>query len=93
MAAAVAGLMVLALAACSDDDAGSDQYTFGTAAPTVRPDLANLSPSLLVVEDIPLTGWVTAPPNDDDPAVDSETGGIGTLDFTDVIPAEQRATE
>ena len=89
----VAGLMALALAACSDDDAGSDQYAFGTAAPAAAPDPAGLEPLLLTLEDIPLPGWVTQPPSDDDPTVDDETGGICALEFTDVLTPEQQATE
>jgi len=75
-AAAVVGLLALALAGCSADARHDDLFAYATLAPAARPDPAGLAPLLLTVADIPLPGWVAYQLTDDNPGVDDETGGI-----------------
>ena len=87
-AALAAGLLTLGLAGC----AGA-----GERFPVQRVEpgdlVVDLTPLLLEVDDIPLPGWVAQPPSDDDPTVDDETGGVCTFEFTEIMTAEQLATE
>jgi hypothetical protein len=84
-AAVAAGLLTLGLAGCAGERFPVERVEAG--------DLVDLTPMLLELEDIPLSGWVVEPESDDDPTVDSETGGICTFEFTDVMTPEQLATE
>lgn len=92
-AAAVVGLLTLALAGCSADAGDDELFAYDTLAPAAPADPAGLAPLLLTVSDITLPGWVAYQPTDDNPGVDDETGGICTLDFTDLLTPEQLATE
>lgn len=103
--AVAAVLLALVLAGCADGDAGAPDEAVQTepadaAAPAPdapsspdAPPTGDLASVLLEVSEIPLAGWVAEPPSDDDPTVDDETGGVCTFDLTEVLTAEQQATE
>jgi hypothetical protein len=85
-AAVAAGLLTLGLAGCAGERFPVERVEAGDL-------VVDLTPVLLELEDIPLSGWVVEPSDDDDPTVDDETGGICTFDFTEIMTPEQLATE
>jgi len=88
VAAVVVALAVLALAGCGD----GQRIRLGRHSPSIE---VTDDPAVLLLEaaEFPLAGWNAEPPIDDDPTVDDETGGVCTLELTDVLTPEQRATE
>lgn len=98
-AAVAAVFLALVVAGCAAGDAGAPDEAVETEpadAATPAPDApstGDLASVLLEVSEIPLAGWVAEPPSDDDPTVDDETGGICTFELTEVLTAEQQATE
>lgn len=103
-AAIAVGLLTFPLTACSGGDDGDDVETpaaveTDAAAPTTEPedpaaaaDPTGLEAALLTVADIMVEGFV-AQPEDDEPYVDDESGGVCVMEFTDVMPPAMQATE
>lgn len=96
-------ILALALAACSDGGGTATEPSAPAAettdpapepteatepAPRTDGDLAAL---LLTGDDIPVAGWTPEPDDADEGYVDDRSGGICTLDLTDVLSAEQQA--
>jgi|GEM_PF-5416617 len=102
----VALLTVVGLAVGGCSEGGPDEDEAVAEAPTTQApeadptdepspttEVGDLEARLLVVEDIAIPGFSAQPPDDDDPSVDDETGGVCVFDFTDVMPVEMQATE